>query len=234
MIAMNMRGTFVELLLGIVVSTGLVTTSVIAADGLIPGYPPSVQGYDAREVAMLPSYCQYTQDFRKHVPGGNNEAQVKHWYATLGQTFNAMHHYCWGLMKTNRALLLAKNKQTRTFYLGAAIDEYNYVVKSAKPDFVLLPEILTKKAENLIRLGKGAFAIAELDRAIELNAAYWPPYATLSDYYKHAGNVEKAREVLERGLSAAPDARSLKRRLAELDAVKPRQTPSSPSRADGK
>ena len=50
--------------------------------------------YDPREVAMLPRYCAYTQGFRDHVPGGNNPAEIQRWYSMLGETFNAMHHYC--------------------------------------------------------------------------------------------------------------------------------------------
>jgi hypothetical protein len=45
----------------------------------------------------------------------------------------------------------------------------------------------------------------------------------LSDYYKEAGNTQKAREYLELGLSHSPDAAALKRRLNELgDAKQPK------------
>ena len=50
----------------------------------IPGYPDSVMAYDAREVALLPRYCTYTQLFRDHVPGGNNKQVVDQWQAQLG------------------------------------------------------------------------------------------------------------------------------------------------------
>ena len=32
--------------------------------------------YTARDIAMLPSYCKYTQHFRGIIPGGNNQAVV--------------------------------------------------------------------------------------------------------------------------------------------------------------
>jgi tetratricopeptide (TPR) repeat protein len=77
-----------------------------------------------------------------------------------------------------------------------------------------------KKGENLIRLGRGPSGIKELLRAAELKPDYWPPYAAISDYYKKNGDLKDAREVLEKGLSASPDAKALKERLANLDTVK--------------
>jgi tetratricopeptide (TPR) repeat protein len=186
----------------------------------IPGYPERVEAYDPREVARLPKYCMYTLEFRRNVPGGNNGAEIKRWSSLMGPTFNAMHHYCWGLMHTNRAIFLAPTKQLRNFHLSASINEFDYVLRRASDDFVLLPEILTKKGENLIRLGRGPLAVGELERAIAVKPDYWPPYVVLSDYFRDSGDIGKAREVIERGLAAAPDTQALKKRLAELQKSK--------------
>ena len=182
----------------------------------IPGYPGNVMDCDPREVAMLPNYCIYTE-LRIRVPAGNNPAEIKRWQTIMGPIFGAMHHYCWGLMKTNRANILARTQQDRRFYLNDAIGEFNFVIQRAPPDFVLLPEILTKKGENLLRLGKAAQAMVELERAIELKPNYWPPYIAMSDHYKATGQIAKARETLETALSHSPDSKSLKSRLAELE-----------------
>lgn len=182
----------------------------------IPGYPTDVRAYDSREVAMLPAYCKHTQEFRERVPGGADGAAIEHWKAVLGATYEAMHHYCWGLMKTNRGMLLARSRQAREFYLGDAIQEFNYVIQRAPDEFILLPEILTRKGENLIRLGRGPLGVVELERASALKPDYWPPYTHLSDYYVSLGEPGKARETLERGLVHSPDAKALKRRLGEL------------------
>ena len=194
----------------------------VSAQVDIPGYPASVEQADVREVAMLPSYCKYTQVFRGRVAGGSDQTQVDYWYATLGPTFHAMHHYCWGLMKTNRSVLLASERQAKIFYLESAITEFDYVITHASEDFVLLPEILTKKGENYIRLGRPWLAIPEFERAMELKPDYWPPYAHLSDHFKSTGDRERARELLTRGLSFAPDAKALRSRLAELETQRPR------------
>jgi tetratricopeptide (TPR) repeat protein len=192
------------------------------AQGGVPGYPDDPRwGYDPREIAMLPRYCIYTQAFRGNVPESNDPEQLKRWNLLLGaSSFNALHHYCWGLMKTNRALFLVRTERFRIFYLNDSIQEFDYVINRVPPEFKLLPEILTKKGENLIRLRRDQEGILQLQRAIGLKPDYWPPYAAISDYYKERGNLAKAREWLEEGLSASPEVKALKRRRAELDAAK--------------
>ncbi len=181
--------------------------------------------YDPRETGRLPHYCKYTQNFRERLPGGNDSAQISYWYSVMGEPFHAMHHYCWGLMKLNRALYLARNDQARLFYFRDAILEFDYVLERSPEDFILKPEILTKKGQSLIRLGRGAVAVQDLERAIALKPDYWPPYVQLSDYYKESGQIALAREVLEKALAQSPDAAPVKQRLAELDrpAQKPRK-----------
>lgn len=186
----------------------------------IPGYPDSWRAYDAREVAMLPKYCIYTQEFRSRVPGGGNLDELARWHTVMGETFEHMHHYCWGLMKTNRGMLLARDPQARRAYVADAVNEFNYVIERAPPDFILLPEMLARKGENLIHVGQGPLGMVELERAAELKPDYWPPYAYMSDYYKEVGDTQKARELLERGLSFSPQATGLTRRLADLGSTK--------------
>jgi tetratricopeptide (TPR) repeat protein len=119
-------------------------------------------------------------------------------------------------MKVNRATILARNQQDRHHYLTDSIRDFDYVIERAPTDFVLLPEMLTKRGETLVKLGRTSQGIADLQRAIDIKPDYWPPYGSLSDYYKTVGDVAKARALLETAISHAPDSKSLKRRLAEL------------------
>jgi tetratricopeptide (TPR) repeat protein len=183
---------------------------------LISFYLHAQGSYDPKEVAMLPAYCKHTNVFRRHVPGGNNQAEVERLTRLMGVSFIHLHHYCWGLMATNRANL-ARTPTERVRGLNHSISEFDYVIRNASPDFILLPEILTRKGQNLVALKKGPLAIVELQRAIDLKPDYWPPYATLSDYYKETGDHENARLWLQRGLAAVPDSQALKTRLSKLD-----------------
>ena len=211
--ALIRRLSLAGLWLGLTMSFGI---TVCLAE--IAGYPGNVIDCDPREVAMLPRYCIYTE-LRLRVAAGNNPAEIKRWQSIMGPIFGGMHHYCWGLMKTNRANILARTKQDRLFYLTDAIREFDYVIDRAPSDFVLLPEIVTKKGENLLALGKAAQGIAELERAIELKPDFRPPYESLSDHYKAAGEIAKAREVLEKALSFSPESRNLKSRMTELESA---------------
>lgn len=188
----------------------------------VPGYPPLnpatlLQGpYDQRELALLPKYCYHTQIFRQFAPGGADQQEINRWYAALGNTYHHLHHYCWGMMKTNRAVLLARDLKVKNFFLNDALGEFDYVIERAPSNFVLLPEILTKKAENLLLLDRAPLAINALERAIEVKPDYWPSYAKLADHYKNSGDVESARKTLQSGLAANPGATALSRRLDAL------------------
>jgi hypothetical protein len=182
----------------------------------IPGYG-AIEDYDPREVALVPRYCIHTQLFRDRVPGGSDAGQIKRWYTIMGPAFDSMHHYCWGLMRTNRAILLARTNQAREFYLESSVQEFDYVLRNAPGDFVLRPEILTKKGENLLKLGKVAAGLASLQEAIEMKTDYWPPYVAISDHFKRTGDLTSARDWLMKGLAASPDAQPLTNRLRDWD-----------------
>jgi tetratricopeptide (TPR) repeat protein len=166
---------------------------------------------------MLPKFCIYTQYFRDRVEGGNDQREISRWYGAMGPHFHSMHHYCFGLMKINRALILAKDQRTRQFYLSDAVSEFDFVLRGAPDEFVMLPEVLMKKGETLLRIGQVAAGLEALEKAIAIRPEFWPPYARISDHHVANGNLAKAREVLEAALSIAPDAPGLKSRLASLE-----------------
>lgn len=209
----------VSMLIG-ALAVPLAAPSGAAGQG-IPGYPDSILEFDAREVARLPPYCIYTAHFRENVPGGMNRDESQRWQTTLGDVFQTLHHYCWALMYLHRAKFLATDARTRDWNYSSAISDIDYVLNFVNArglhDFVLLPEILTKKGEALVGLGRGARALGVFERAIELKPDYWPPYAQISDYYKSIGELTKAREILQTGLTRSPQANGLQRRLRDLD-----------------
>jgi tetratricopeptide (TPR) repeat protein len=204
--------------------------AIIALAAALAGSTAAAQQreYDPKVFAMLPPYCKYTQVYQQTVPGGSDPTQIERWKGVMGaNNFLHMHHYCWGLENTSRALYFSSSRQDRDHQLAQSVNEFDYVVARVAPDFALLPEILTKRGENLLRLGNAPRAVLDLIRAIELKPDHWPPYAALSDYYKTLGDVESARAWAERGLSAAPATRALERRLAELGKASTARKPSA-------
>ncbi len=207
---------------------------------LAPAHVEAQHAFEQSLMHMLPLYCRYTQDFITRFPGGDHATEYERWKTLMGPTFVHMHHYCYGLMDANRAAFLADTRESRIFNLNNSIQEFDYVIQRATPDFSLLPEILTRKGESLIRLDRAGEGMLEFQRAIRIKADYAPAYAATSDFYKETGQLGKAREWLEKGLSAAPNAGALKRRLAELDKLKdksraaprPVRKPIAPSSPD--
>jgi len=213
---------FSTVMVRVLLAAALLSSALGVSAQDVPGYPPLnpatlLQGpYDRRELALLPKYCYHTQIFRQFAPGGSDQQEINRWYAALGETYHHLHHYCWAMMKTNRAVLLARDPKVKTFFLNDSLGEFDYVIEHSPTTFVLLPEILTKKAENLLLLDRAPLAINALERAIEVKPDYWPPYAKLADHYKEAGDVERARKTLQSGLAANPGATALSRRLESL------------------
>ena len=98
------------------------------------------------ERAVLPIYCKDTMGFAGYGDSSyNTSPRAKTWVAKMGETFWAMHHYCVGLVKRNRALRAGVSPTERKFLMESAVGEYAYVLNNLKdPNFVLLPEIYTR------------------------------------------------------------------------------------------
>lgn len=165
---------------------------------------------------LLPTYCRHTKGYSEAT--GQDFEAIRQWERIMGgpHNFGHMHHYCEGLADTHHAQFQLRTKQERDAYLEKSLREFDFVLKHSKHDFVLRPEILTKRGENLLRLGRPHEAIPDFIRAINMKPDYWPPYAALSDHYKSLGDTENARTWLERGLAASPDAKPLRDRLNKV------------------
>jgi tetratricopeptide (TPR) repeat protein len=183
---------------------------------LAPIHAEAQYKYEQSLMHMLPLYCRYTQDFINRFSGTDRNTEQERWKASLGPTFIHMHHYCYGLMAVNRAAFLAQDAIESRFNLNNSVSEFDYVIERAPLDFPMLPEILTKKGESLLKLNRDGEAMLQFERAIKIKPGYEPAYAAASDYYRDTRQLAKAREWLQKGLSAAPNAKTLKKRLAEL------------------
>ena len=171
--------------------------------------------WDENAAAKLPPYCRNAKTFRSHIPG-TTAADIERWRKVMGDGFVHIHHYCQGLQLTHRALFESRTKEERNRELNFSIAEFDFVLARVDSTLPLLPEILTKRGENLFLLERDPEAIATLAKAIEVKSDYWPPYAALSDHYKKKGLLDEARNWLKRGLAASGGAKALERRLKEL------------------
>jgi hypothetical protein len=168
---------------------------------------------DENEVNLLPGYCRHSQVFAERF--GNKEQQ-KLWAAKIGSTFWWIHHYCWGLVHIQRASNARVRPEVRRHNLGKAVAEINFVLERATLDFVLAPELWTRRGETLVKLKDYPGAEQSFRKALDQRKDYWPAYVGLAQAHIDRGDKGSARTVLESGLNAVSEKRMLQRMLRDL------------------
>ena len=221
--SIRMKKTLTFLITGTLgLAFGFISPVSSAADRRIP---------TLLELRLLPPYCANTQiistSYGRQQAPGKYDASTKPYVDVYGEDFWHLHHYCFGLTQANRAYT-ERSRGQREARWRESVGEIDYVIRSAKSDFILLPELRTAKAASLLKLKRNAEAVLELQKAIAQDATYARAFAVLSDYYRDARNKGLALQTLEQGLTASPDERSLQRRYAELGGTKKFVAPPSP------
>lgn len=163
------------------------------------------------ERAVLPIYCKDTMGFAGYGDSSyNTSPRAKTWVAKMGETFWAMHHYCVGLVKRNRALRAGVSPTERKFLMESAVGEYAYVLNNLKdPNFVLLPEIYTRVGEAQLVASNPGAADKAFARARAIKPDYWPAYSQWAEYLMQIGKQAEAKQLVKAGLEQAPQARML-------------------------
>jgi len=166
--------------------------------------PPNIS---PGEMALLPEYCAQTQTMAEVDPRGS--AQGAYWSGLLGQGFWGLHHYCWGLIRINRAMQPGVPSHIRRGAHESAINDYRYVLANAQPGFVLAPEILLRIGEAYLYLQNYGLAMDAFERARRIKPGYWPPYVRWAAVLYGSGKKREALAHLEEGMRLAPDEAAL-------------------------
>lgn len=180
----------------------------------------------AQEVAMLPPYCDAKI-------GKQEPATVEMWRARMGHdNWIHMHHYCSGLIELNRYYRAARGRQQPN--LGNAVNEFTGMIKAWTPDFYLRPEAYMNRGRAYKFMGHDGQALADFEKALELDPNLTPARIDLADLYVKLGKKPQALEVLKQGLAREPEKKSLRRRYQELGGdikaladLKPAPTPAA-------
>ncbi|MCG2577758.1 hypothetical protein LZ012_12210 [Dechloromonas sp. XY25] len=162
------------------------------------------------EMALVPNYCRDTQGFGYGDATSNPSPRSGHWVSLMGKTFWAMHHYCRGLIKRNRAMKSGISHEERQHLLKSAIDEYEYVLNNNKDaEFILLPEIYTRIGEASILISNPSAAEQAFAHARQIKADYWPAYSHWAEYLIQKGKRTEAKQLVKSGLEQTPNAKVL-------------------------
>lgn len=126
-------------------------------------------------------------------------------------------HYCDGLRFVDRAnaALARGNRKDMQYYLGVAIDNFDYELRHTKND-IRRGEVHVNKARAFKLMGKRAEAANEFDMALKYEVKTPDVYQALADHFHEVGNKQKALEMATEGLKQNPNSKGLKRRYTEF------------------
>jgi tetratricopeptide (TPR) repeat protein len=178
----------------------LLTAALVLAGAARADFKP--EGITPGEIALLPPYCIDTESMSDNDP--RYSPRAKQWKLQMGETFMAMHHYCWGLIYMSRAKQPKVPVSERKWHYDRAINDYEYVLQFAKPDFVLLPEIYLRMGETYIELKDYARAVESFGKSVDAKRDYWPAYVRWSSVLSKLNKKREALAKLEEGLRITP------------------------------
>jgi len=170
------------------------------------GKPQDLQDISEAEMRVLPRYCADTQGFKYGYKGSPN---YQYWESLMGPAFWHLHHYCWSLIQINRSNRAGTPNHRRLSLREAALGGYLYVINNSPDNFVLLPEIYTKKGEVELLLRKIQNANESFAHARKLKPDYWPAYSHWAEYLIRIGQKNDALSIVKSGLKFSPKAKVL-------------------------
>ena len=188
--------------------------------------PAGLDNISDAEMRLLPRYCPDTQGFKY---GYKESPNSRHWEGMMGATFWHLHHYCWSLIQMNRSNRAGISRNKQLSLQEAALGGYLYVINNAPDDFILLPEIYTRKGEVELLLTKISNADQSFAKARQLKPDYWPAYSHWADYLITSGKRSDALAIVRSGLAHSPGAKVLLEQYRLLggkpsDILKPAKT----------
>src|SRR6218665_535223 len=151
------------------------------------------------DLALLPPYCQ-DANWDGRVMDTERRAV---WRARLGQSFQGLHHYCWGLIKLRRAMVIAEKDQ-RSFTLKSAVGEFQYAIANSSADFLLLPEMFYRMGETHLADNNLNEALRSFEASRARRADYWPSYLKAAEALDQVKLRGRALDLLREGLSYSP------------------------------
>lgn len=160
------------------------------------------------DFSLMPEYCK-----ARFSVGDKDNYEV--WKKRLGNNFNHIHHYCYGLHLFNsagRKIESEERKQT----LQASLKQMRYTKEHSSPNFALQPKISFDMGRVYEGLEDPGNAMKAYQNSIKLNPKVTPPYSAISKLYLKQNNKKEAVAILKKGLKYNPNSNTLKKHLKKL------------------
>ncbi len=164
----------------------------------------------------LPSYCAV-----KLQKGRGDKNTYRMWETRLPGIFPHIHHYCAAMHSFQHSSgIFASNKrdqQSKKFFLERVIGNINYMEDhAASKNHPIFAEMYNLKGNAMVELGDKAGAIEYFEKALSVNIKYTPAYKSLASVYVKLGQIDMARQTLDKGLEQKPNSGALKRARKKL------------------
>ena len=118
------------------------------------------------EIANMPEMCLA----KWHATRNSSRAQEinAYYFKVFGQDWTHMHHYCFALNFAKRASAPNISKAEKTFELGRAVNNLEYVLEHTSPQFVWRGQTERLMGLYCLRMGNKAEAQKHFLRAAEV------------------------------------------------------------------
>lgn len=202
---------------------------VLAACAGVMGPAAAAPRITSGEMARLPPYCADSEAAPGYVRFG---PRWQYWAARMGPTFNAIHHYRYGLVEVMRVRGLPQGDQGRRAGLLRSVAEFNFIIEGYDPKFPLMPELLVKRGEAAVLLEDWVLAYDSYARARELKPDYWPAYLQWAEVLVKLNKRDDAKALLKQGLTHSPGQERMRQLYVQLggslqDLPEPAPAPAS-------
>jgi tetratricopeptide (TPR) repeat protein len=193
-----------------------VVVAIVAAVCSMSASAMKPDNITAAEMALIPAYCKDANTFGYGGTPDTMSPNAPKWVAMMGKGFWAVHHYCWAQINLMRVQGPSVPQMIKQGTREAALGDLGYVIEHSPPDFILLPEIYTKMGQVQLELKRPSAANTSFAKARSLKPDYWPAYFHWAWYLQSVGQKANAKQLVEEGLSYAPDSKSLQKLLTDL------------------
>jgi tetratricopeptide (TPR) repeat protein len=168
------------------------------------------------EIKAMPPFCAA----RLH----QASSQVDYWAGVLGPDYTHAHHFCEGVGYLNRYYNATSTRDKRS-NLQSAMGNLNYIASRASPTGSLLPEVYMYRGQVNSLMKQDAAAIADLQKAIEMNPGLTRAYSLAADLYLRLNQKGKALEVATDGVRNNPDSTTMQRLYVKAGGALPYPQP---------
>ena len=191
-------------------------TTVWGQQRAAPGPLKTPNGVTWGELSLLPEYCADAQGILYGDQYSNTSPRATKWVAMMGDSFWAIHHYCYALANVRRADAGGMSPQMRNHLYFKATQDYLYTINNSAADMVLVPEILVRLGEAHLKLNDLGQAYDAFERARQKKPDYWPAYSRWVDVLIRINKRKEAHDLAEVGLRHAPQSEVLRKQFESV------------------